>query len=389
MTEELKRMYKLAGLINENDFQSDYLKKQLSRVDGDAPSDEEMSNVMAAMQKDKERKEGSLEEDMLDEAIEGGLTFDELPDKIKDYFRRNITMSVAFVKKDGSVRHMAFRRNLKSYEKSDKEKSDRQANVLSNNNLMNVYDTNSFIRLKRETGDAAQAAKGSFRNFKLDNVLAFLVGGQLFDMRDQNKIEERFGEEVYAALTPSMISALKSDEAKGSEDVPPYEGPADPMDHQVTEDMIQEGEPGNLMLSNAAKQIYQYIKSNKYDILMLIDGKTIGNPNAPFQIQANSKNMVDPNSARIFISGVGPDQNTVKETMTNLQQLVLGHFNFLEKIGDVKVEYNPMNRTFAGKINLQVKPEMIKTGQVTEDMIQEGELGKAIARILKEELSKK
>jgi hypothetical protein len=254
---------------------------------------------------------------------------------------------------------------------------------------MNVYDTNSFIRLKRETGDAAQAAKGSFRNFKLDNVLAFLVGGQLFDMRDQNKIEERFGEEVYAALTPSMISALKSDEAKGSEDVPPYEGPADPMDHQVTEDMIQEGEPGNLMLSNAAKQIYQYIKSNKYDILMLIDGKTIGNPNAPFQIQANSKNMVDPNSARIFISGVGPDQNTVKETMTNLQQLVLGHFNFLEKIGDVKVEYNPMNRTFAGKINLQVKPEMIKTGQVTEDMIQEGELGKAIARILKEELSKK
>ena len=197
------------------------------------------------------------ENSKLNEAIEGGLTFDELPDKIKDYFRRNITMSVAFVKKDGSVRHMAFRRNLKSYEKSDKEKSDRQANVLSNNNLMNVYDTNSFIRLKRETGDAAQAAKGSFRNFKLDNVLAFLVGGQLFDMRDQNKIEERFGEEIYAALTPSMISALKSDEAKGLEDVPPYEGPEDPMDNQVTEVMIQEGELGKAIARILKEEMFK------------------------------------------------------------------------------------------------------------------------------------
>lgn len=257
MTEELNRMYKLAGLINENDFQSDYLKKQLSRVDGDAPSDEEMSNVMAAMQKDKERKEGSLEEDMLDEAIEGGLTYDELPEKVKEYFRRNITMSVAFVKKDGSVRHMAFRRNLKSYEKSDKEKSDRQSNVLVNNNLMNVYDTNSFIRLKRETGDAAQAAKGSFRNFKLDNVLAFLAGGQLFDMRDQNQIGDRFGEEVYASLTPSMISALKSDEVQGSEDVDQYEGPENTIDNPVDEAMIQEGELGKVIARMLKEEFFK------------------------------------------------------------------------------------------------------------------------------------
>jgi hypothetical protein len=233
LNEELKRMKALSGLIIEND-QEEYIKKQLQRV-GEEPTPEEMANITAAMQK----SEGALEE-----AIEGGLTYDELPEKVKDYFRRNITMSVAFVKKDGSVRHMAFRRNLKSYEKSDKEKSEKQSNVLINNNLMNVYDTNSFIRLKRETGDAAQAAKGSFRNFKLDNVLAFLVGGQLFDMRDQNQIKERFGEEVYASLTPSMISSLKSDEAKGSEEIPPYEGPENPMDNQVTEVMIQEGELG-------------------------------------------------------------------------------------------------------------------------------------------------
>lgn len=204
------------------------------------------------------RNQGDLyENENLDEAIEGGLTFDELPDKIKDYFRRNITMSVAFVKKDGSVRHMAFRRNLKSYEKSDKEKTDRQANVLSNNNLMNVYDTNSFIRLKRETGDAAQAAKGSFRNFKLDNVLAFLTGGQLFDMRDQNQIGDRFGEEVYASLTPSMISALKSDEVQGSEDVDQYEGPENPIDNPVDEAMIQEGELGKVIARMLKEEFFK------------------------------------------------------------------------------------------------------------------------------------
>jgi hypothetical protein len=290
MNEELKRMYKLAGLINENADNSNGVhingkKVNVNSIEIDGVDRRDSPDFVDAYISYAEYEDGTelsdaelnelgedgelvnelifdrqlyLEENSnLKEAIEGGLTFDELPDKIKDYFRRNITMSVAFVKKDGSVRHMAFRRNLKSYEKSDKEKTDRQANVLVNNNLMNVYDTNSFIRLKRETGDAAQAAKGSFRNFKLDNVLAFLVGGQLFDMRDQNQIEERFGEEVYAALTPSMISALKSDEAKGSEDVPPYEGPADPMDNQVTEDMIQEGELGKAIARILKEELFK------------------------------------------------------------------------------------------------------------------------------------
>jgi len=237
LSEELKRMHQLAGLINESDVDSDYIKMQIARAHGEEPTAEEMSTIMAAIQKDKEIKESSLEEEMLEEAIEGGLTFDELPQIIKDYFRRNITMSVAFVKKDGSVRHMAFRRNLKSYEKSDKEKTEKQSNVLINNNLMNVYDTNKFIQLKRETGDVAQAAKGSFRNFRLDNVLAFSVGGKIFDFRDQNQIKERFGEEVYASLTPSMISSLKSDEERGSEDVMIQEGQ---LGRTITKMLIEE-----------------------------------------------------------------------------------------------------------------------------------------------------
>jgi len=160
--------------------------------------------------------EESEKNECMNEGIDGGvLTYDDLPGKVKEYFKRNITVSVAFVKKDGSVRHMAFRRSLKAYEKSDKEKTDAQMNVLKNNNLMNVYDTNVYIKTKKETGDPALAAKSSFRNFKLENVLAFLCGGEVFDMRENNKIKERFGEEVYNSLTKSMVSALERDEAEG------------------------------------------------------------------------------------------------------------------------------------------------------------------------------
>jgi hypothetical protein len=123
---------------------------------------------------------------------------------------------------------------------------------------------------------------------------------------------------------------------------------------------LQEAEPGNLMLSNAAKQIYQYIKSNKYDVMLLIGGKKIGNPNAPFQIQAFND--------KITVIGIGPDQNTVKDTMTKLQNLILGHFNFLEKNGELQVNYNGIRKNFNGTLALHVKPDMLKTGKVTETL---------------------
>lgn len=142
------------------------------------------------------------------------LSFNTLPPKVKEYFRRNITISVAFVKSDNvTVRHMAFRRNLKAYVKSDAEKTEKQANMLQNNNLMLVYDTNLYIKAYVETGDKEKAAKSSFRNFKLQNVLGFLCGGEFFDMREENHIKERFGEEVYQQLTKNMVYAMKAEEA--------------------------------------------------------------------------------------------------------------------------------------------------------------------------------
>ena len=145
------------------------------------------------------------------------LTFETLPDKVKDNYRRNITTSVAFVKKDGTVRHIAFRRSIKAYEASSAEKTDAQINVLKNNNLMNVVDTNAYIRaLKEFGGDNAAASKKAFRNFKLENVLAFMASGQVFDMREENGILERFGDEVYSQLTKSMVNALSNDERESA-----------------------------------------------------------------------------------------------------------------------------------------------------------------------------
>jgi hypothetical protein len=145
------------------------------------------------------------------EMVENALTFNELPSCIKDNFHKNITMSVAFVKKDGTVRHMAFRRNLKSYVKSDRPKTDAQKNILINNNLLNVYDTNLYIKALQETQDQTAAAKVSYRNIKLDTVLAILCNGQIHDFRDRNKIMDIYGETVYNQLTKNMIHALNKD----------------------------------------------------------------------------------------------------------------------------------------------------------------------------------
>jgi hypothetical protein len=141
------------------------------------------------------------------------LTYDSLPAEVKQRYENNGRIGVAFIKKDGSVRHMSFSKTLKAYQPSAAAKTDAQANYRQNNNLWSGYDVNAYIKAKRETGDDAAAAKQSFRNFKLENVLAFSAGGRVFDMRDENNIVERFGEDVSNALTKTMIQALERDSA--------------------------------------------------------------------------------------------------------------------------------------------------------------------------------
>ena len=139
------------------------------------------------------------------------LTYDKLSPEVKKNIDKNITVGVSFVKKDGSVRHMAFRRFLKAYEHSTAEKTDAQIHKSVNNNMINVYDTNTYIQLLKSSGDEKIAAKGSYRFIKFDSVMAFLAGGQLYDMRTINNIQERFGDEVYNELSPKMKLVLQRD----------------------------------------------------------------------------------------------------------------------------------------------------------------------------------
>jgi hypothetical protein len=121
MTEELKRMYKLAGLINENADNSNGVhingkKVNINSIEIDGVDRRDSPDFVDAYISYAEYEDGTelsdaelnelgedgelvnelifdrqlyLEENSkLNEAIEDGLTFDELPDKIRDYFRR-------------------------------------------------------------------------------------------------------------------------------------------------------------------------------------------------------------------------------------------------------------------------------------------------------------
>jgi hypothetical protein len=142
------------------------------------------------------------------------LKYQDLPKEFLNNFNNNKTNSVAFVKQDGSVRTMAFRKRLASYQqiKSTNPKSEKEINILQNNNMFRVYDVNLYNKALAEyNGDSVKASSKAYRYFLLDNVLAIASGGIVYDFREKNNIMERFGPEVYNSLSPSMKNALKID----------------------------------------------------------------------------------------------------------------------------------------------------------------------------------
>jgi hypothetical protein len=136
--------------------------------------------------------------------------------KLRDALDKNIIVSVAFVKRDGSVRPMAIKKGLSAYEFSTKEKSEKQKNVEQNHDIKKVIDINFYIKtLKKlksegmeEDEAKKQAAKASWRSVNLKDVLGFMVRGEFIDLRDENDILGKYGEEVYNSLTPTMKSSL-------------------------------------------------------------------------------------------------------------------------------------------------------------------------------------
>ncbi len=157
---------------------------------------------------------------------------DENLSELRNAIDRNKTVSVAFVKKDGTVRHMAIRKNLSSYVASDREKTDAQMNVEQTHNLKKVVDINSYIRdLKRMRAEnrdnpnpvddnelKQMAAKKAWRSVNLQNVLGFLVSGKFVDLRDENQIMDRFGPEVHGQLTKSMVRSMEQEQGNNNQE---------------------------------------------------------------------------------------------------------------------------------------------------------------------------
>lgn len=145
---------------------------------------------------------------------------DENLQDLRDSIEKNKLVSVAFVKKDGTVKHMLIRKSLSSYVGSEREKTDAQRNVEMNHDLKKVVDVNAYKReIKRlrtenpEMDDAEvkqMAAKVAWRSINLRNVLGFMAGGGFIDLRDENEIMDRYGEAVHGQLTKSMIGAMQA-----------------------------------------------------------------------------------------------------------------------------------------------------------------------------------
>jgi hypothetical protein len=170
--------------------------------------------------------------------FEQSVTMDEAPsdfqffrthdsmEELREALKNNRMVSVAFVKKDGTVRHMLVRRFMSAYVASDAPKTDAQANLQANNDVKRVIDVSSYRKtLKDLRGQGiddetarADAAKKAWRTINLKEVLGFLVGGHFVDLRDENDIMNRYGAEVYGSLTKGMV---KSMEAENMEDEEP------------------------------------------------------------------------------------------------------------------------------------------------------------------------
>lgn len=132
---------------------------------------------------------------------------------LRNALDKNQMVSVAYVKKDGSVRHMLVKRNISSYVRSDREKTEKQANVESNNNIKRVVDFTLYRKnLKDNGGDKEMASKSCWRTINLKDVLGFSVGGRFIDLRQENDIFNRFGETIYGSLTKSMIRAMETEQ---------------------------------------------------------------------------------------------------------------------------------------------------------------------------------
>jgi hypothetical protein len=164
--------------------------------------------------------EHSISKEVVNEDLDfESFRADENLEGLRKAIDANRLITVLFVKKDGSIKNMLIKKFLKSYVRSENPKTELQQDVFKNNNLKAVIDMGAYRKELRdlraanpEMEDAEvkkMAGDKAWRRISLPNVLGFLVGGKFIDLRDENQIMERFGEQVYNSLTPSMIRAVE------------------------------------------------------------------------------------------------------------------------------------------------------------------------------------
>jgi hypothetical protein len=169
--------------------------------------------------KHKPKALGLNEDDIMEldhEELKNSPRFEEF----RTALAKNINVSVAYVKNDGTVRHMLVKRYLSSYVPSEKERTEKQMAINQTHDVKRVIDLNAYNKSLRETGDKELSAKKAWRTINLDNVLGFMVRGNFIDLRDENEIKDRFGEDVHNSLTKSMVSAMQANQAEVAAEVP-------------------------------------------------------------------------------------------------------------------------------------------------------------------------
>lgn len=203
--------------------------------------------------------------DFISEDLTEGLSYQEFKygEKLKalrNAIDRNQTVSVVFVKKDGTVRPMAIRKYFNYKFKTDSNIQSTIPGFSDHKDFYNVFDINVYIKIKKETGDSEEAAKKAWRKIILGNVLGFLAGGHFYDLRQENQIMERFGPQIYNQLTKSMAKAAESELIKAKESEQAVDVQDDlPMDESKTKNkakiakVMGEFSKGDLMTSYGTK----------------------------------------------------------------------------------------------------------------------------------------
>lgn len=138
-------------------------------------------------------------------------TSEDLSD-LRNAINSNKIVSVAFYnmsKNDVSTK--AIRKNLNLYVPSERPKTEKQMNVDVNNDLLTIVDVNTHNALIRSGMSREEAARKCWRKFRLDNVLGFLVGGKFKDLRQENDIKEKYGEEIYEKINKNMVRAMNNE----------------------------------------------------------------------------------------------------------------------------------------------------------------------------------